>query len=109
VQALLGEIHDCDVWLESLPRLAEEERRRTLEYFGDARPFAHLKPGLVALQEERRAARARAYAELVVVWDRLAAARFWERLRRLPGPPRTGGQADLGAEAGTLADHRELA
>lgn len=45
-QDLLGEIHDCDVWQLSLPRFLEEERLRTLEYFGAEEPFQPLVAGI---------------------------------------------------------------
>jgi CHAD domain-containing protein len=42
LQTLLGDMHDCDVWAHDLPQFLEEERARTLEYFGQVEPFAPL-------------------------------------------------------------------
>ncbi len=54
VQTLLGDIHDCDVWVDYLPQFLEEERIRTVEYYGHARPLNRLKAGILYLQQERQ-------------------------------------------------------
>jgi hypothetical protein len=53
VQSLLGDVHDCDVWVRNLTTFIEEERNRTVEYFGHARPFHRLRDGLEFLRDER--------------------------------------------------------
>jgi len=71
VQTLLGDIHDCDVWAEDIDAFMEEERLRTIDYFGHARPFARLRGGLVFLREERKEHRRRTFAELAAYWKTL--------------------------------------
>ena len=46
VQKILGEIHDCDVWITTLPDFIDEERERTEEYFGHTRQFGRIAAGL---------------------------------------------------------------
>ncbi len=77
IQDFLGEIHDCDVWMAFLPDFIERERQRTLRYFGHARSFARLKPGLAHLQEdyrERRRERFEAFREL---WRETKTVPWW--------------------------------
>ncbi|NLC57466.1 MAG: CHAD domain-containing protein [Armatimonadetes bacterium] len=80
VQELLGEIHDCDVWEQFLPRFLEEERQRTEEYFGHTRALRRLLPGLLYLQQERQRAREERYREFVTFWSELEAQGAWSTL-----------------------------
>ena len=81
-QTKLGDIHDCDVWIDTLPCFLEEEQARTLEYFGSTTPFEPLRPGLLALLHNRQQQRAQDYQEFVTFWEQLQAQRVWERLRQ---------------------------
>ncbi|HUK93163.1 MAG TPA: CHAD domain-containing protein, partial [Methanomicrobiales archaeon] len=54
LQDLLGELHDCDVWIGSIPGFIREEEERSLVYFGDDRHFRNLLPGIRAVLEDRR-------------------------------------------------------
>ena len=53
IQELLGEIHDCDVWIAFVPQFIAEERTRALDYFGEATSAEAFMPGLQALVEDR--------------------------------------------------------
>jgi CHAD domain-containing protein len=71
-QQRLGEIHDCDVWVESLPQFLKEE---------EARPGCALaRPGILFLQDERRRRRRRLWKDFIAFWHRLRRDRVWERL-----------------------------
>ncbi len=83
VQTLLGDFHDCDVWVDYLSQFLEEEKERTLEYYGHTRPFARLKPGLLYLQQERRERRERVYGEFVTFWQELQDQNTWDNLLEL--------------------------
>ena len=81
-QTKLGDIHDGDVWIDTLPRFLEEEQARTLAYFGSTTPFEPLRPGILALLHNRQHQRAQDYQEFVTFWDQLHAQGVWERLRQ---------------------------
>jgi exopolyphosphatase/guanosine-5'-triphosphate,3'-diphosphate pyrophosphatase len=67
---MLGDIHDCDVWTSFLPGFLEEERLRTLKYYGHGKGMGRLKPGLDLLARERLKHREKRYAEFVAFWDK---------------------------------------
>lgn len=84
LQSLLGDIHDCDVWVTNLGTFMERERDRTIEYFGHARPFHRfLQPGLEFIRTERANHRRQVFAELVECWRRLDEERFWSDLETM--------------------------
>ncbi len=85
VQTLLGEIHDCDVWLEDLEGFAAAERKRIVAALGRDRRFRRLLPGVEYLQEDRRRRRREAFGELVEYWRELNDRRFWDRLTAVIG------------------------
>jgi CHAD domain-containing protein len=80
VQTLLGDIHDCDVWLAHLDAFAEAEREKIRSRFGSDAPFARLETGIEYLRDERRTCRRRAFRELVEKWDELSREAAWEGL-----------------------------
>lgn len=82
VQDLLGEIHDSDVWQAFLPQFLEEERRRTLEYFGRERPFQRFVAGIQYLEQDRRQERSKLYQKFLTGWQGWQAAELWSNLRR---------------------------
>jgi CHAD domain-containing protein len=87
LQSKLGDLHDCDVWIAFVPGFLEEERRRTLEYFGEPAPFAALRPGLLALAGEQARRRPVLHAECVALWNDLDAQGVWGRLAGAPADP----------------------
>ncbi len=78
IQDLLGEIHDCFVWMEYLGQFLEEEKNRTLEYFGNTRAFNRLKAGIIYLQENRRKHQVRKHKEFLKFWEETKADNIWE-------------------------------
>jgi len=81
VQTLLGDIHDCDVWLDHLEAFARAERKRIVAMFGHAGRFQHLLPGIAYLQNERRSHRQNTFQELTTYWADLNRRWFWDDLR----------------------------
>jgi CHAD domain-containing protein len=86
IQELLGEVHDCDVWLDYVPQFIEEERARTLSYFGEAVPAQAFLPGLQALEEDRRDQRLRSYYMFRRFWELTQEKDLWEHLRAAVTP-----------------------
>ncbi len=87
VQTLLGEIHDCDVWLEHLDRFASAERKRITKMFGHAGRFQHLLPGIEHLRQDRSGRRRQAFGELVEYWAELGRRGLWDGLTGVVRPP----------------------
>lgn len=80
-QDLLGAIHDADVWIAYLPQFIEEERQRTIEYFGHPRPLKRLLPGLLYYRQLREQERQNLYQQFVRSWQEWQSDRLWENLR----------------------------
>lgn len=80
VQTMLGDIHDCDVWVDYLPQFLEEERTRTVEYYGHARPLNRLKTGILFLQQERQERRAELHRKFVEFWQQVQNQNLWDNL-----------------------------
>ena len=80
VQQVLGEIHDCDVWIGFLPRFLERERRRTHRFMGHTRGYRRIARGLEELLEDRHRERARLHGEFLDFWRRACGDGFWQDL-----------------------------
>ncbi len=99
IQTLLGDIHDCDVWIDHLPVMLEEERaeiRRLVRVDG---PLAQLEAGVEFLRLQRRKSRQRFFNELVDLWKELEEKEYWQGLAAL-----VRSSADPKAEQGDDAD-----
>jgi CHAD domain-containing protein len=95
VQTLLGDVHDCDVWVEQLQAFAEAQRENVLAQFGNAGPFARLNVGIEYLRQDRHERRVRTFEELVAYWQELSRQGQWENLLRVfeePGLPPTASE-----------------
>jgi CHAD domain-containing protein len=87
VQTYLGDIHDCDVWVDHLQEYLRQERRRILAAFGHAALYKRVKVGIKHLQQARRTQREKLFAELVQCWDQLHESGLWEDLVRTISKP----------------------
>ena len=83
VQTLLGEVHDCDVWVERLATFAAKEQKRIEKYYGHGEPMARLQVGIEHLAQQQRQRRERAFGELIAFWRELAQGRRWEELEAM--------------------------
>jgi CHAD domain-containing protein len=79
LQSLLGEVHDCDVWLDHLAAFATAEYVRAVRLFGAPRRFLHLQPGIALLQENRLQHRRQAFEQLTAYWAKLEGRRLWDQ------------------------------
>ncbi len=80
LQSLLGEVHDCDVWVKKFEEFARKESAETQIYFGGPQRFERLRAGLDYLCRERRDRRHQVFCELVAFWQRLKEEGVWDRL-----------------------------
>jgi CHAD domain-containing protein len=77
LQELLGDLHDCDVWLERLQPAVE---RGPLPGRVRRRPKSDM--GAALLRRDRELARARIHERVLALWARLRRKGIWSKLRR---------------------------
>ena len=80
LQTLLGEIHDCDVWVENFAEFAHKESCEIQLYYGSPQRFERMRPGLDYLRKERNDRRGQAFGELAAYWQQLQDQAVWDRL-----------------------------
>jgi predicted phosphodiesterase len=113
LQDLLGELHDCDVWIGSIPEFVREEEERSHAFFGDDRHFRNLVPGIRAVLGDRRQQRVHLHEVCLTLWRDLISRGYWEGLREkalrplIPAPP--GGAYRIGLVGGIHGDADALA
>jgi len=91
LQTLLGRIHDCDVWVESLDAFEQAERARVRDHFGHDEPMIALGKGLDHLRADRRALRAKLLPRTAKRWQKMAKKGLWDDLNALfKAPPGKG-------------------
>lgn len=107
-QEMLGDIHDCDVWADFLPRFLKEEKERAREYTGSARAARRLEPGITYLLNERQYHRGVRYNEFADFWGIHKEADTWGNLLRLlwAGTTPAGPQAKRSEERAASAEAR---
>ena len=103
VQTLLGDVHDCDVWLDHLDDFAEAERKRIVAMFGHAGRFQRLLPGIEYLQSDLRELRRLTFQHLVAYWTELAERRIWDELQAVVGAVGPAGEAPAEREGAAAA------
>lgn len=99
VQEQLGDLHDCDVWAEFLPRFLTEEETLTRQFYGHTRSFRRVVPGVQAFADERAAARQRVYSEFVATWRKTTQNGIWTGLQDAIRLPYHHGEQPAGAAA----------
>ena len=102
-QTRLGDIHDGDMWLDTLPRFLDEEQARTLAYFGNTTPFEPLRAGILALYHNRQHQRAQDYQAFEAFWEQLQAQDMWEHLRQTLAAPYAAAEATAATATAALA------
>lgn len=108
VQSLLGDVHDCDVWVEHLGAFAKAEHDRIVAAFGHAGRFSRLLPGIHHLREDRRCRRCEAFEQLVDYWAELGRRRVWQELRQIVLPHSLSPDAANGPDETRQASDKPL-
>lgn len=80
LQDILGDMHDCDIWIEKIPLILADEEKRSIRYFGNSAFFSLVKPGLCNLFENRQKIRNELFKKLHILWDSLKEDKFWTML-----------------------------
>lgn len=83
IQDALGEMHDCNVWLQSLPQIIEKERKRTAKYFGNTSPFLRIEKGILYLAEAARTGEMKQYKAFARIWNETERDLTWKKLTGL--------------------------
>ena len=81
-QQILGEIHDCDVWLLELPQFVEKEKIRIKRYLGHTRPLTLLLPGILYFQRNRQEERANRFRQFQQTWQKWRRVELWLNLKQ---------------------------
>ena len=83
VQEILGDIHDCDVWIDQITLLLLRERSLLRTSRKPQRPDPGTLSSLKMLLQDRENERKRRYRQFVRYWHALARAGIWEELVRI--------------------------
>jgi len=73
IQRMLGEIHDCDVWVRYLPQFLEKQAQKSQA----------IEPGIMYLRKERSRRRAIQFKRFSVYWKKIKRERLWTDLMEL--------------------------
>ena len=106
LQTLLGEVHDCDVWVEKFKEFAHKESGEIRVYFGSSQRFERLRHGLDYLRQERKDRRCQVFGELVTFWQELKDQGVWDRLATIV---EWGGTRAKSPEKSTASNPAEVA
>jgi CHAD domain-containing protein len=81
VQEILGDLHDCDVWIDTITRLLLRERSLLRTGNEEKRPDTFTLSSLKLFLAEREKERQQLYRHFVRYWGSLQRACLWEELR----------------------------
>lgn len=104
-QTLLGDMHDCDVWVDQIEVFARQERERTAAYYGHDRPYRALSIGLIHLRDTRRTLRQQYFTDVKSFWEEQKQKGLWDRLDAImcgqPSAPKPSGNHPVAHEEDT--------
>jgi CHAD domain-containing protein len=82
LQTMLGDLHDCDVWIEQITEFKRERVRRSRETCGSSRAKDCLGAGLDYLGKDRRDCRKELFQQIRSFCQQLNKKGFWESIRK---------------------------
>jgi len=82
-QDYLGEIHDCDVWIEFLPLFMQKEYERIKSFYGYTRPYRRIRPGIEYFIANRKEKREKLYQTFLKDWKNWKMKETWLNLRKV--------------------------
>lgn len=82
-QELVGQIRDCDVWLEYLPKFLKAEYKKNLKFQGSTAAYQRLLPGIQYFEKIKQQERAECYAQFLETWQAWTKEEQWEKLRQM--------------------------
>jgi len=82
IQEILGDIHDCDVWIDQITLLLLRERTLLRSSRGTKRPDTVTLASLKLVLQDREAERKRRYRQFVHYWQSLERVKLWEELKK---------------------------
>jgi len=82
MQQLLGDVHDNDVWIETVTRIILKERSRPRAPEDPAQPGPAAIAGLKVFLRERERERVRVFRRTVTYWNLLSRGGIWKELER---------------------------
>jgi CHAD domain-containing protein len=80
-QEMLGNIHDCDVWIQFLPEFLIKEQKRSEKFYGTSRYFNRVVPGIQYFINNQQEKRNQVYSEFVSQWQSWKEENLWESLK----------------------------
>jgi CHAD domain-containing protein len=81
IQEILGDIHDCDVWIDTITRLLLRERSRLRSDNWEKRPDTAVLASLKIVLQEREKERIVLYRAFVRNWEAQIRSGTWDNLR----------------------------
>lgn len=94
LQNRLGDLHDCDIWIDQLPAFFKAESKRHIEFHGHGRGLKRIERGIDRLLDNRRSARRHAYQRFARMWLKIDQRGTWDALRKLLERGKTNPPAD---------------
>ena len=73
-------IHDCDMWIDFLPKFLDSEHELSQNYYGHSRTHYRIIPGIINFQQNRQEIRNQTYQQFVEFWDSVQENLLWQSL-----------------------------
>ena len=81
VQEILGDLHDCDVWIDQIIRLLLRERGRMRSQNDEKRPDTATLASLRLFLQDRERERVLIHRHFMRYWESLLRVKIWDELR----------------------------